>query len=107
MFADESSHLTAHVVAFDGVDIQAIQERFGRTNASFFMTSRSPPALKKLCCRRLSKVVRNSREHYSYFSRIRQSFNQLASAIDRQQRVHEHIAFRMPLRILRHIYQRG
>src|SRR6185369_12401397 len=104
MFADESSHLTAHVVPFDGVYIQAIQKRFRRANASFFMTSRSPAPLEKLCSRRLSKIVRDSREHHSYFSWLRQGFNQLPSAIDRQQRVHKHITFRMPLRILRNAY---
>src|SRR6185369_10633227 len=83
----------------------SIKKTLRRRHASFFVSTRTPPAFEELSRSRLTKIMRQRREHHGNFSRMRKILDQLTRAIDRKLRVHKHITLRMPLGILRHANQ--
>src|SRR5207247_6806997 len=105
MLAHKGNHLAPHIVSVDRVNIKPIEEFLRRLYASFFMATRPPAIFNERRCRRLAKIVGQCGKHYRDLRRIRQTAQQLAGAISNQKRVDIDVAFRMPLRILRDIYQ--
>src|ERR1051326_8244390 len=48
MLAHECEHLCTHVVTIDRVHLDSIQKTLCRRHASFFVTTRTPPAFEEL-----------------------------------------------------------
>src|ERR1700687_6521141 len=100
MITNQCDYLRAHVVSIERVNVQLVEKTQRGLDAGFLVSARAQTTVNEFSRRRLTKVMTESREHYGYLLGVRQIFDQLARAIDDQQRVDEHIAFRMPFTIL-------
>ena len=106
MLSHQRDHLRAHVVTIKRVEVESIQKTFCRRHTCFLMSARTQPAFDKFGRRRLSEVMRERGEHHrNSASHRKSSINSRARSTTRR-RVNKNVAFRMPLRILRHIDQR-
>ena len=88
------------------VDVQAIEQRRRGRDAAFFMTRRSDPPVDERRGRGLAEVVTDRAEHHRERRAAREIGDALARFIDHHQRVDPHVAFRMPLVLLRTIDER-
>src|SRR2546427_6956640 len=57
MFAHERNHLRTDVVTIERVNIQGVEETFGRLHACFFVSTRAPTAVDEFRCCWLAKIV--------------------------------------------------
>ncbi len=100
------STCAANVVAVERVDVQAIEERSGWRHALRFVVDRPDPAVAEGGRGRLAQVVAHGAEHDRELLRSRQIVDARARLVDHLQGVHPHVAFGMPLRLLRTADQR-
>ena len=105
MLSNQRDNLTSHVVTINRVYVDAIEKALSGRNACFLMPTRTPTAFEKLSRRRLPKIMGQSGQHHRDLSRIRKVVDEFTRAIDHELRMDKNIAFRMPLRILRHFDQ--
>ena len=100
MVRDEAEHLPADVLAVDRMDVEAIEKRGGGRDAFFLVIDRADAAVEERGCRRLSEIVGHRAEHHDELIRAIEIVDALPRLVDHLQRVHPHVAFRMPFRLL-------
>ena len=100
MVRDESEHLSAHILAVDRVDVEAIEKRGRRRDAFFLVIHRADAAVDERRRRRLAEVVRHCAEHDDELIGAIEIVDALPRLVDHLQRVHPDVAFRMPLGLL-------
>ena len=71
MVRDDAQDLRADVVAVDRVDVQAIEDRGGRGDASLLVIDRADPSVDERRRRRLAEVVADGAEHHRRSARAR------------------------------------
>jgi len=97
----DPQHLPADVVTVERVHVEAIEQRACRRDALLFVIERSDPAVDELRRRRLAEVVADRAKHDSQLLRPRQIVDSRPCPIDHLQIVNPHVAFGMPLGLLR------
>ncbi len=100
MLRGEAEHGATHVVAVEGVDVEAVEERRGRCHAAFFVSRRPDASVFEDRERRFAEIVAQRAEHHGHRAPAIEVVDPLAGLIDHEQRMHPHIAFGVPLRFL-------
>ena len=97
---DKAEHLSAYVLAINGVDVQAVEKRGGGRDSFLLVIHRADAAVEEGRCRRLAEIVGDRAKHHDDSIRAIQVVDALPRLVDHHQRVHPHVAFRMPFRFL-------
>src|SRR5262245_47915376 len=96
MVRDETDHLRSNVEAVDTVDVQPVEQRYGRLDAGLLVIERSDPPVNDSRGRRLAQIVAESTEHHGNQTRAIEITIQLARLVHHHQRVRPDVAFRVP-----------
>jgi hypothetical protein len=97
---DKPEHLAAHVFAVDGMDVESIEKCRRRRDTFFLVVHRPNATIEERSRRGLAEVVCHRAEHDDELIRAVEIINALARLVDHLQRVHPHITFRVPFRLL-------
>ena len=100
MVRDEAEHLPAHVLAVDRMNVEAIEKRGGRRDAFLLVVQRADAAVDEGRRRRLAEIVRHRAEHDDELIGTIEIVDALPRLVDHHQRMHPHVALRMPFRLL-------
>src|SRR6266545_6728506 len=102
MVAHERRHLTAHVVAEQGVDVPAVEEGQGGRDPRLLVAGGADAAILGLRGRGLAEVVAKRGQHHRESSGpvLGEALDETCSLVDHLQGVRPHVAFRMPFRVL-------
>ena len=106
VIGDDAEHFAADVESFHRADVEPIEHLRGRRHARRFVAARSDAAILERGRRRFADVVEQRAEHHRVLLRHGQVVDALTRAVHDHQRVNPHVAFRMPLGILRTVDQR-
>ena len=97
---DKAEHLSACVLAINRMNVEPVEKRGGGRDSFLLVIYRADAAVEEGRCRRLPEIVGDRAKHHDELIRAIQVVDALPRLVDDLQRVHPHVAFRMPFRFL-------
>ncbi len=100
MVRHETHHLRPHVESIDGEDLEPVEEGERRRDTGFLVVHRAEPAVDDGGGGGLAEIVTDRPQHQGDLRRSGEIVDEPARLVDHQQRMHPHVPFGMPLRLL-------